>query len=567
MKSLLITLLALALVSGCSSMQSPAQQSSAASPSAAISSSERGDQMFNVLAGELAGKYGDLPLAVEYYVRASLESDDPRLASRATRVAEYAQKNDQALVAAHRWLELQPASLEAKQYLGLIYTRRGEIDSAVRYLSEVSEQTAGLHNGSLSLVTALLSEEENNKATAEVMQRLAANYADDSTAQSDYAGFALRAGQFKEAEAAANRAILLDASNVSARVIRARARLELGDASAAFADMQALIEEYPQQEEIRVHYGRMLVAAKRYGDALEQFEFVLAMRPDDAELLYTIGLLSVEAKEFDAANDYFQRLLNLGKRVNVAHYYLGRIAEQQGNDRIAISWFLKVTHGEYLTDAQARVALAFARLGRVDNARDHLSALRNSTNDKDQQIYFWLAEMQILKDVSEFEEAMSVADEAMLSFPEDPDLLYSRALIAEKIGRVDILEKNLRTILATDPENADALNALGYTLADKTKRYDEALQLIQQALVYEPDDPAVKDSMGWVQYRMGNLMAAENWLRKAYAQLQDPEIVGHLLEVLVALDKQPEASAILREALADYPEAPELLGWKARLLD
>jgi tetratricopeptide (TPR) repeat protein len=280
-----------------------------------------------------------------------------------------------------------------------------------------------------------------------------------------------------------------------------------------------------------------------------------------------MGLLNLQEQNFDEAVKNFKRLVKTGTRADEGHYYLGRVAEERKRYKEAITWYLKVGEGDYFLDAQSRVAGVYVKLGSLQKARDQLKRARNETDDEEVSIRLYLAEGQLLREAKLYNAGMALYSRALTEHPGNGDLLYSRALMAEKIDRIDLLEADLRAILADDPNNATALNALGYTLADRNERIEEAFAYIKRALKAKPDDPTVIDSMGWVQFRMGNINEAEHYLRRAFELLQDAEIAGHLSEIIWEKGNKSEARDLIREALKREPEDEYLLELRQRFTE
>ena len=241
----------------------------------------------------------------------------------------------------------------------------------------------------------------------------------------------------------------------------------------------------------------------------------------------------------------------------MAAYYLGQIADDRGDSVAAIGYLRQVTAGEQLIAAQIRVAqLLLKQGGGMGAAREHLqtAARRHPAGE----MQFVLAEAQMLRDAGRDAEALEILDRVLKQQPDQADVLYDAAMLAEKLGQVDVMERNLRRVMALKPDNAHAYNALGYTFADRNIRLDEARQLLDKALSLAPEDPFILDSMGWVLYRQGDLQGALNHLQKAYGKKQDAEIAAHLGEVLWVLGRQDDARVLWREALKRHPGNAEL---------
>ncbi len=522
------------------------------------------DEMYEVLAAELAGRLGDVSGAVAHYTHAARLSDDPRIAERATRVALFAGALKEAIESGKRWEQLAPDDPEAQQTLALLYVRSGHPERAVPYLERLVAVEHGEGNRFLAAAAVLAGAEDRAKAL-DAMAKLVARHPTDPRAQLALATLALKLEDYPAAVRASDRALALDPHLGQARVIRAQGLLKQGATERALESMAQAVREDPQDFELQFTYGRMLVQAQRYGQARKLFERLLREHPRHSDLLYTLGLLNLQEGRYTSATRYFKRLAATAKRKDEAYYYLGRIDEDRKRYRQALDWYRQVGEGEYLVDAQARIGIMLARLGEWAEVREHFKTLRDRASDENTLVRLYLAEGQVLRDAGRYQEAFRLYSRALTEHPNNADLLYARALIAEKLDRVDLLEQDLKAILARDPNNATALNALGYTLAERNLRLDEALAYIRRALELKPDDPTVMDSMGWVQYRLGHYEEAEKYLRKAYSRLQDPEIAGHLSELLWHQGRRAEALSLLRAAMEKNPEDDALRRLKQRL--
>ena len=298
---------------------------------------------------------------------------------------------------------------------------------------------------------------------------------------------------------------------------------------------------------------------KEYEKARAEFEKLLQAAPDDAELLYTLGLLSLESQRLDDAEKYMMMLIRLDERDGEAQYYLGRIYENRKQYDQAIEWYRQVLVGDYLFDARLRIADMMGLSGQTDAAIEHLDAMLKGSQSNGSLVRIYVAKGELLRLAHRYEESLAVFNTALEIVPGNSDLLYARALVAERLGRIDQLEADLRFILKAEPDNAHALNALGFTLADQTDRYEEAYGYLKRAIEIMPDDPAIIDSLGWVQYRLGNYEESIRLLRKALSRFDDPEIAAHLGEVLWVSGNQQEARGIWQKALEKSPDDPVLL--------
>ncbi len=556
----IITVFLLTLVvSSCATQGAQTQQKTfvSAAPVGA-GYAQRADAMYEILAAEMAARNRDYTNAVKHYSKASQLSNNPEVAEQAAKIALFARNFEVAQAGVDRWLELSPGNMEAIQLSGMINLRLNNKDKAVEYLLKMvaEDPDKGFED-----VARLLAGDNKSKVTLEVMDALRQQFPGVVSAQLAYANLAFRKNRYTEALDAIKQVEVLDQGNREARLLKNRIRLARGEADEAIADMRDLVSSVGNDAELLRTYARMLVQAKQYDKALETYGQVLKNSPDDADVLFTTALLEMELKRNVAAATHFKQLLKVETHADDASYYLGRL--NKDNPEEALKWFKQVARGQYFVDAQISVAEMLAEKGETDSARKHLEMLRKQQAHPEIKIRLYLAEGQLLRNQEKYLAAIQLFDEALEQNPGNIDLLYARGMSAEQIGKLDMFELDMRTIINKDPDNAMALNALGYTLAEQTERLDEAQDLIERALALEPDDPAIIDSMGWVLYRKGDLEGAVIHLRKAWSILNDPEVASHLATVLWELGKQEQARETLEKALLVSPDDTRLLELKS----
>jgi tetratricopeptide (TPR) repeat protein len=320
---------------------------------------------------------------------------------------------------------------------------------------------------------------------------------------------------------------------------------------------QDFVAAHPQASEVRMQLGRELAADKKLAQAREQFREVERVDPREGQAPYAVGLLSLQLEEFAEAQAAFTRALRLGYRDAAGVYLgLGQAAEGQKRYEEAIGWYQKVESGDRLR-AQLKIATLISRQQGLSAGREYLHRIEPSTGDENIQVL--QVEAQLLRDAKAWKETYEMLSRAVLEYPESFELLYDRAMAAERVDRLDVLEDDLRRVIKMKPDYAHAYNALGYTLAEKTDRLVEAKDLIEKAYKLAPDDPFILDSLGWVHYRLGNVDEALKHLQAAYSARSDPEIAAHLGEVLWKVGQRDEAQKIWRTALAENPDHETLI--------
>ena len=320
--------------------------------------------------------------------------------------------------------------------------------------------------------------------------------------------------------------------------------------------MHSVLKKQEDNFDLRMTYARLLTDAKYYNKAREQFKFLYDKTPDDPDLLYALGLLTLQENNSDESKKYFNRLIELKEYVFDANYYLGRIAEEKNDLESASDYYKSVHGGENYFDAFIRISFIYAKQGNIESALNNIRSIEKPKGNN--RIILIQAESEILIDEKRYDEALEVFTKA-INEESHPDLLYSRAMLAEKIDRIDLLEADLMRIIENDPNNATALNALGYTLADRSERLDEAYNYINRAYEISPNDFYILDSMGWVLYRLGRFEEAIDFLQQALDLRNDPEVAAHLGEVYWVMGNKKAAEDIWRTALKNKPKDDKLL--------
>src|SRR5215831_6109918 len=496
--------------------------------------------VYEFLVAEIAGQRGNLTLAAQAYADLAKRTRDPRVAERATEMALYARMPEAAIDSAKVWAEASPTSTRALGTASSLLIRANRLDEAQPYLEKIlATQNTSRGDGFLQL-NGLLANNPDKATNLRVVQRLAAAYPELAQARFAIAQAAANAGQ-DELALAWELAVLYEAS-----------LLQKTSSAAATDRLAEYLKTYPKSRDVRLAYARTLVADKKYPEARGQFEQLLKEYPDNTDVVFSVAVLSMQLEDWPSAEANLKRLLDLGYRDrNAVRLYLGQVAEEQKHWPDAMKWYAEVTRGEQFMPAQIRSAQVLSKQGDLDGARKFLQNVNAASNE--QRVQLILAEAQLLRDANRSKEAFDVVQNALDKQPNDPDLLYDYAMLAEKLDRVDLLESSLRKLIQIRPDHAHAYNALGYSLADRNERLDEAKDLIERALKLAPDDSFIIDSMGWVLYRQGRTEEALKQLQRAYAGRPDPEIAAHLGEVLWVVGRRGEAQKVWDDALAKAP--------------
>jgi tetratricopeptide (TPR) repeat protein len=519
--------------------------------------------LYEYLLAEIAGQRGNVALSAQAYVDLAKRTRDPRIARRATEIALYARMNNAAIEAATIWHDADPTSTRALQALAGMLVSVGRYDEALPRLKELLAGSASDTASGFTQLTRTLNNAQDKGAALRLTQNLAADYPKLPESHYAVARVALSAGDDRVAldEVRTARQLRPDweaAALLEAQIVQ---KTSIDQASTLLGDF---VQKYPPAREARLAYARALVSQKRFTEARAEFEKLMTAMPESTDMAFAVALLSLQLKDYDSAEKYLKGLLSTPYRdKDGVRLYLGQVAEERKDLAGALKWYGEVGEGEQYVQAQIRYAQVLAKQGKIDAARARLQ--QAAVKSTDQRVQLVLAEAQILRDANQPKAAFDLVGQALDRVPNNPELLYDYAMLAEKIERVDILEASLRKLIEIRPEHAHAYNALGYSLADRNQRLPEAQELIEKALKLAPDDSFIIDSMGWVLYRRGQLKDSLAYLRRAYAARPDPEIAAHLGEVLWALGERSEAERVWGDAKKEAPDNETLSSTIKRL--
>ena len=519
--------------------------------------------LYEFLLAEIAGQRGSATLSAQAYVDLAKRTRDPRIARRATEVALYARMNNAAIDAATLWHETEPGSTRPLQALAGLLVAAGRYEEALPNLKKLLAGSANDPANGFTQLTRTLANTQDKQAALKLVRSLAADYPRLAEAHFAVARAAVSAGDERLALEAARKAGQLRPDWEAAVLLEAQL-LQKASTDQAETLLAGHLKKYPAARETRLAYARLLVAQKRFGEARAEFQKLMSGVPDSSDMAFAVALLSLQLKDYDAAERYLRSLIESPYRdKDGVRLYLGQVAEERKNTPEALRWYGEVGEGEQYVQAQIRYAQVLARQGKLDEARARLqqAAAKNSQ----QRVQLILAEAQLLRDANQPKTAFDLVGQALDRVPNNPELLYDYAMLAEKIERVDILEASLRKLIEIRPEHAHAYNALGYSLADRNQRLPEARELIEKALQLAPDDSFIIDSMGWVLYRMGKLKDSLGYLRRAFAGRPDAEIAAHLGEVLWAMGERAEAERVWGDATRESPDNETLANTIRRL--
>ncbi|MBC8118325.1 MAG: tetratricopeptide repeat protein [Burkholderiaceae bacterium] len=526
--------------------------------------------LYQLMAAEVAAQRGELGSAFAVYMKLARDTRDPRLARRAAELALLGRAVPQGLEAAQLWFELAPNSTDATQTLAVLYAGSGRFDDAYPLL-KAQLQSAAEPADELLRMHRALARTQDRPGSFQLLERLAQPYSQSADVKLVLALGAQTAGLPARALQESRAAVALAPDSQRAALAAAQ-YLQPTDRPAALALLQDFVARHPTLTEPRLAYARLLIADGKFDLARSEFQSLLQADPKNADLVYSMALLSMQGKLPADARTYLERYLELiaqstspqaARPAEPAYLYLAQIAEDDKQFPAALGWLRKIDGGDDFLTARVREAFVLSKMQRLDEARKLLRTVSVQTADEKTQLV--LAEAQLLRDAKRYDESFRLLVQALAAAPDSVPLLYDTAMAAERINQIAVMEKHLRRIIELKPDYAHAYNALGYSLADRNQRLPEALQLIEKARQLAPDDAFILDSLGWVQYRLGDLKQARESLQAAYTARPDAEVAVHLAEVLWTLGDQDAARKLLREVRAKEPSNPLLKSTVTRL--
>lgn len=520
------------------------------------------DLLYLLLSAEIAGQKGAFDIAVDRYLKAAKSTGEPKVAERATQIALFTKDKEKAAEAVSLWLERDSESLPARKISALLNVTQGNFEKAISELEALRSRSDGEFGKTVLEITKQLENEVSSEDAIKFMERLTEAFPLQADVYYSFAVVTLTKNDLDRAAKEITRAIELRPDWNQARILYARIISQQGDSETARDLLKETVDQDPENEQLRMIFAQYLINVKDFDGAQAQLSGILKRNPKHLDAVYSLAIVKLQNNQDDAARDLLLKLVEAPNWRNQACYYIGRIEAKNKRREEAISWFEKVDHGPLLLDAQFKIVSVLVADKRFDEAVKKLHGLQDRFPS--QRHRFLLMEAEILSDRKDYQRAFLILSRGLEFMPDQADLLYTRALVAENMGRLDVLEEDLKKILKKNPDDANALNALGYTLVDRTLRYKEAQDYLTRAIALKPNDPVIMDSYGWLKFRLGDLDQALDYLRRAYTKNNDSEIASHLGEVLWVLGRKAEANSVWQNALSKDPDNRYLLDVKER---
>jgi tetratricopeptide (TPR) repeat protein len=523
-----------------------------------------GQVVYQVLLAEIALQRGDAMTAVQTYARLALRTRDPQVMERAIGVAGFARQFDTALEIAHLWLDVDPVSQRAQEMLAGILITSNRLDELAPHLTRMLEfNKASLPENLLGL-NRMFVRNPDRLAVFRLIDTVCRPFFGIAEAHYAVALAAVGAEMSERARKEIGQALELRPEWEMAAMLQAQ--LLMRDArDEAILSMESFLERNPGANRLRLLFARVLAGERRYADARREFDRLLEDSPDDPEVIYSVAMLALQFDDKALAEAQFEHFATLDNAPDrsAAYFFLGQIAEDGGRIDEAMMRYARVISGEHYFAARARLARLLFEQGRPEEGRE---LLRNAkTGRPEERLQMQITEAALLREAGRAGDAFDFLEQRLAENPEQADLMYETALLAEQLNRLDLMESRLRRLIELRPDNPQAYNALGYAYADRNERLPEARQLIERALSLAPNDAAILDSMGWVLFRQGDLPEALSYLERSYGRRDDPEIAAHLGEVLWTMGRQDDARRLLQEAQKKFPSNAVLSGTMRRL--
>lgn len=551
-------LIALVALQGCASLEPPADalvETQPPPPVEAVATRPfTRDTLYELLLAEFAGKRNRADVALGKYLKQAHETRDPQVVERAAYIARYLGAHQATLDAAILWIDIDPENPAPRGLAATELIRFGKLDDAMNQIDALVHMGGDLNFE--FLLQATRTSDMDTRRRVLLKLREYTNRREDPKLWFATGSLEAMNGNHKQAIADFDSALALDDDYTNAILARTQSMIALGKQQDALAYLAKQYDKHPTNKRLGITHARYLIQHGKLKEAQTQFEKLAQVFPEDGDLILSLALLSWENKLKNEAIQYFNQLIAMNYRTEEAYLYLARIAESDKRYTEAEGYFTKITSGPNYPSARIQLSMMYADQKRTADAVRILDEA--ITTDPRNALKYQLAKSEVLAQAEQNQDAIAVLDQALSRYPDETSLLYSRAMLKEKIGDFEAMEADLRRVLELQPNNSAALNALGYTFADRNERLSEAWELIERAYTLNPNDPAIIDSMGWIKYRMGENQVALDFLRQAYEAFRDQEIAAHLGEVLWITGNREEAIRIWQQSLQENPDSKVL---------
>lgn len=504
--------------------------------------------VYDILTAEIAGQRGEIGIAADLYNNAANLVDSPAVAARSTQIANFTRNQQRINRALERWIEVDPTDADIYIMQVPFLILKGQYATVIKDVNTALGLAPEQSQVYLARVSETLIELSTPEQALSVVQQLNAYQHNELEAVFAYARMTAFYKHYDVALLHVDKVLKEQESREDALILKAEILQRMGKGPSAMVLLKKPATSDGASENLRFSYAKLLGENNKTAEAREIFLQLNTDFPENEEVIFALGLIAIQERDGQQAKHYFNQLISLGDTGRQATYFMGLAEELNQNNEAAMIWFASVpVDSQRFQAAQSSYINLLADSGQMDKARLHLKLLR--TEQPSMALQYYLFEASFLRERNQDQAAFDIYTEALQQFPEQAELLYGRAMVAEPLNYLSVLEEDLRTILKKEPSNSHALNALGYTLTDRTNRHQEALILIKKAVELSPNDAFYLDSLAWVYFRLGDFEKAERFIKQAVAIQADPEFLAHLGEILWRQGKYTEAKKAWNDGL------------------
>ncbi len=520
--------------------------------------------LYLLMAAELAGQRNQYDLAMDAYLQAAKRVDDARIAERAVKIGMFLKDEKRTREALAVWLTKDGQNIAARKFAVLLAIKNSDRNAVVDNLNAIlQDDPAGFEGGMLEMVKAL-EKEGRTQFIYDVLEDMAHQHPEHSGLLFVQAVIASVLHDNELAQQKISRVLELQPDWNKAVIFQAQLAGRSGDMAKARDYLEKAVKQAPDDKQLRKMLVEVMVNTGAFDDAMRFCQSVLDDNPDDGDTLLTLGLILLQQNQVDRAENYFEKLLSNPELEGRASFYLGKIEQDKQRTDKALRWFDRAEENGYGFEAgMASVSLLMSHK-RLDDAEARIKDM--DARYPDQHLRILLVKAELYNQLGRHQDAYDELTLALNEVPENRDVLYARALVAERLDKLDVLEADLLKILEKNPDDVGALNALGYSLVDRSQRYDDAEKYLSKALSLQPDEAVIIDSYGWLLFRRGRLEQALEYLQRAYAKQAENEIAAHIAEVMWVMGSVKEARQFFEEVYKKSPDDDYLLEFKKRFI-